>query len=160
MASACGPTCLTFSWNGNGNAEVVEVKPRVKLLKPAVSMRTRLLVRNFGLLGIRYVVLTEDDIRADPRFVDARVMMNGIGQHPGKDGALAVLALLTASAEPLSIDAVIAALGRPPAFVNAVYALMIAGLIERADPGTGLDRRALVRPRSRVAADMGGRHAV
>ena len=148
-----------FLLERNGNEEVVEVKSRVKLLDPAIAARTALMVRNFATLGRRYVVLTEDDIRAGSALADAKVMMNGIGRHPGEEDARTVLALLAISPEPLSIDTIVSALGRPPAFVNAVYALMISGLIERAEPEARLDRRALVKLRASNALIVEMSHA-
>ena len=131
----------------SGQKEYVEVKFLQMANTEAVQRRTASLSRSLVATSCGYSLLSEDTIRTEPQLGNAKVLLNGHGQMPAASIRKEVLNFIQKAEEPTPIRDIVSALGKPPSFVNAIYALIITGDLEIADPLKAFNRHSTVRLR-------------
>lgn len=112
--------------------DFVEVKPLKEVTLPLFQRRAKFLDAQERVNGRSYSMVSEDWIRAEPAFGNAKILLNGRGQAPTNELRCRVLACLTE--KPRSFADLVKTLNQKPYFVNALYALIVAGDLELADP--------------------------
>lgn len=125
--------------------QIIEVKYEDDANDPEIQRRTEILERQLAAEGRSYLLQTERHIRVRPRLQNAKLLMNGRGQMPSNPLRADVLTLLAAG--PTQIAALIAAVQEGPHFVNAIYALVLAGDLKLVAPQTPLTPGSLVQIR-------------
>ncbi len=125
-----------FALVRNGAAVIVETKYADDAAKYAY--RTKVLTRELALRGIAYEMMTEHEIRREPRLGNAVELLRGRGTEPSPEFAEKVLELLLASANGVAVGDIPEILGVARDARYAVYAMILDGAIRLADPDAPL----------------------
>jgi hypothetical protein len=132
--------------------ELVEVKPdaiddeaEASDEEELLQRRTEILKTQLAKEGRIYTLVRETEIRREPRLGNAKILMNGLGQAPSPALRADVLAMMANG--PAPIADLVAAVGKGPHFVNAVYALVLAGDLELVDPDAPLTWQSAIQRR-------------
>lgn len=123
----------------------VEIKPLDLVQEPLFQRRAAIIDADQRARGRSYEMRSEDWIRAEPAFGNAKILLNGRGQMLRESTRMRVLACLTDN--PRSFAEIIKMLGQKPFFVNALYALILSGDLELVSPNIRLTRTSLVQTR-------------
>lgn len=108
------------------------------------ASRTKALARELASRGIFYDVMTEHDIRFEPRLSNVRELLRGLGTEPDPAFAAAVVELLTALPDGLALGSIPDILGVARDARYALYAMILDGTIRLADPDAPLTPRSKI----------------
>lgn len=120
----------------------VEIKPLDLARSPLFQRRTKILDADQRACGRSYEMCSEDWIRAEPEFGNAKILLNGRGQLPNEKMRKRVLECL--ADKPRSFAEIVESLGQKPFFVNALYALVLEGDVRFATPNERITWASLV----------------
>ncbi len=102
------------------------------------ASRRKALARELASHGIFYDVMTEHDIRFEPRLSNVRELLRGLGTEPAPAFANAVVALLTALPDGVALGNIPDILGVARDAQYALYKMILEGTIRLADPDAPL----------------------
>jgi hypothetical protein len=116
-----------FAIRRSASRELVEVKPSRKAADPVIAARTAALVHSLAPEGIRYLVLDEASIRAQPRLKNIKLLLRYRGTDLPESAREAAIDAVHREGLTLSIDELarlVPKLGR-----TGVYALIGQGVL-------------------------------
>ena len=125
--------------------EIIEVKWLVNV--PAIAARTAIVVRSQADLGRIYRVVSENWIRAEPFFTNAKTILRGRRQIPSPSVQYRIFCLLDQNGGSLTVSDLRQLDTERTFSTNALFAMVLAGQLEFANPNLAINDNIILKRR-------------